>query len=63
MRTNIDIDDALLNRAMKMARTRNKKHTVHLALEELIRTMKRESLARLKGKVKWEGNLSRLRKA
>lgn len=63
MRTNIDIDDTLLNRAMRMARTKNKRHTVHRALEELIRTMKRESLSQLKGKVKWKGNLSRLRRA
>ena len=63
MRTNIDIDDSLLNRAMKMARSKNKKQTVHLALEELIRTMKRESLSQLKGKVKWKGNLSEMRRA
>ena len=63
MRTNIDIDDRLLTQAMKLARSKNKKETVHLALEELIRAMKRETLARLKGKVIWKGNLSQMRRA
>jgi Arc/MetJ family transcription regulator len=61
VRTNIDIDDKLLKRAMKMTGLKTKKAVVEEALEELVRERKgREALNRLWG-IGWEGNLDEMR--
>ncbi|MEO6813506.1 MAG: type II toxin-antitoxin system VapB family antitoxin [Ginsengibacter sp.] len=61
MRTNIDIDDKLLEDAIKWTGFKSKKETVNHALEELIKLEKRKKLLSLRGKVKWEGNLVEMR--
>ena len=63
MRTNIDIDDKLMEEAMKISKLKSKKELVNHALEELIRLNKRKKMLSLFGKVKWEGNLDEMRKA
>ncbi|HEY9340278.1 MAG TPA: type II toxin-antitoxin system VapB family antitoxin [Hanamia sp.] len=62
MRTNIDIDDKLMEEAMKISKLKSKKELVNHALEELIRLNKRKKMLSLFGKVKWEGNLDEMRK-
>ena len=44
MRTNIDIDDKLLEDAIKWTGFKSKKETVNHALEELIKLEKRKKL-------------------
>jgi Arc/MetJ family transcription regulator len=61
MRTNLDIDDKLLNSAMSITHIKTKKGIVEYALKELI-AQKRKSILDLKGKIKWEGNLDEMRK-
>ena len=61
MRTNIDIDDKLLNEAMKFTKLSTKKEVVNFALDQIIKYHKRQLLLSLKGKVKWEGNLAEMR--
>jgi Arc/MetJ family transcription regulator len=61
MRTNIDIDDNLLKEAMKFTGVKSKKDLVNHALEELIKLQKRQDLKLLQGKVKWVGNLEKMR--
>ena len=51
MRTNIEIDDALLTEAQELAGTRTKKATVEFALAELIRRRKAKSLLAYRGAV------------
>jgi Arc/MetJ family transcription regulator len=51
MRTNIDIDDALLAEAQELAGTRTKKATVEFALGELIRRRKAKGLLAFRGNV------------
>lgn len=51
MRTNIEIDDALLAEAQELAGTRTKKATVEFALAELIRRRKAKSLLAYRGAV------------
>jgi Arc/MetJ family transcription regulator len=57
MRTNIEIDDGLMQRAMRSTKTRTKRATVEAGLRLLIRTHGQSSMRRLRGKVRWEGDL------
>lgn len=61
MRTNINIDDALLEKAMKMSKAKTKKEAVERGLEELIKQAAREDMRALRGKVDWEGDLDEMR--
>ena len=57
MRTNIDIDDRLMEEAMKSSGSRTKRATVEAGLKLLIQTRAQSSIRKLRGKVKWEGEL------
>ena len=61
MRTNVEIDDELMDRAMCISKAKTKKETIHKALEAYIRLLKRKELLKLKGQVQWEGNLGDMR--
>jgi Arc/MetJ family transcription regulator len=62
MRTNIDIDDALMQRAMEAGGFSTKKETVEAALVLLSRQREGfRKLRALRGKLKWEGNLDQMR--
>ena len=57
MRTNIDIDDRLMRRAMRTSGARTKRAVVEEALRLLIQTRGQKNIRRLRGKVTWEGDL------
>ena len=57
MRTNIDIDDDLMRQAMRSSGARTKRAVVEEGLRLLIQTRGQASMRRLRGKVKWEGDL------
>ena len=57
MRTTIDVDDALMRKAMRLSGLATKKAVVEAALRLLIQTHSQAGIRRLRGKVKWEGNL------
>ncbi len=61
MRTNIDIDDRLMRRAMRRSGARTKKATVEKALRLLADTHDQASIRRLRGRIEWEGDLEKLR--
>ena len=61
MRTNIEIDDKLLEEAMKLSKTATKKELVNKALQEYLKMHKRKILVSLRGKVKWVGDLNEMR--
>lgn len=62
MRTNIDIDDDLMKKAMKYSTLKTKKEIMHKALESFVKYQMRLNMLKLKGKKIWEGNLSEMRK-
>jgi Arc/MetJ family transcription regulator len=62
MRTNIDIDEELMAKALKATGQRTKKAVVHQALELLVRLKGQEKLRDLRGKVQWEGDLDEMRR-
>lgn len=61
MRTNIVIDDKLMNEAMRLTRLKTKKAVVETGLKLLIQLKRQERLKSLRGKLKWEGDLEKMR--
>lgn len=61
MRTNIDLDDKLVEQALSLSHAKTKKEVVTLALNNLVKTLQRQQLLALRGKVKWEGDLDAMR--
>jgi Arc/MetJ family transcription regulator len=61
MRTNIDIDETLMRRAMRNSGTSTKKATVETALRLLVDTYSQGAIRRFRGKIRWQGNLRRSR--
>ncbi len=58
MRTNIDIDDELLAKAMHAGPFTTKKETVEAGLRLLARQAAYREILKWKGKLKWEGDES-----
>ena len=58
MRTNIDIDDALLAKAMHAGPFTTKKETVEAGLRLLARQAAYREILKWEGKLKWEGDES-----
>jgi Arc/MetJ family transcription regulator len=63
MRTNIAIDDKLMEAALRTSGLSTKKEVVEEALKLLIQIKKQSRLKKLRGKLKWEGNLEEMRSA
>jgi Arc/MetJ family transcription regulator len=53
MRTNIVIDDKLVEEAMALSKLKTKRDVVHRALEEYVRILKRKDLRDLQGKIRF----------
>ena len=53
MRTNIVINDNLLNEAFTVSQAKTKKDLIHEALRELIRLIKRKDLTELAGAIEF----------
>ena len=62
MRTNIEIDDELLDAARRVAGTATKRATVEFALRELARRHDRAAVLELRGSVEWDGDLDESRR-
>ena len=62
MRTNIEIDDALMAEAQKATGNRNKKQTVEQALRLMVRLRGQHAVGEAFGKYRWCGSLVRSRK-
>ena len=61
MRTNVVIDDKLMNKAKKVSGLRTKKETIEEALKLLVSQREQSEIRKLRGKLKWEGNLEEMR--
>ena len=62
MRTNIEIDDALIGEALRVSGLKTKRAAVEAGLKVLIRLNRQKKILDLAGKVHWEGNLDESRK-
>ena len=61
MRTNIVIDDKLMTDALKTTGLSTKKEAVELGLRLLIQRNKQQAIRKLRGKLRWEGDLDEMR--
>jgi antitoxin ParD1/3/4 len=58
MRTNIDIDDALMEKALKAGPFKTKKEAVEAGLEMLARRAAYREILKWRGKLNWQGDES-----
>jgi Arc/MetJ family transcription regulator len=63
MRTNIVLDENLIERAQKLTGIKTKREVVQEALRTLILLREQAEVRNLRGKLKWEGNLDDMRQA
>jgi Arc/MetJ family transcription regulator len=57
MRTNIEIDDKLMKAALKASGLATKRAAVEEGLRLLIKLRRQKDILRLRGKVRWDGDL------
>ena len=62
MRTNIEIDDALMAEAQKASGQTTKKQTVEQALRLMIRLRRQQAVGAAFGSYRWRGDLARSRR-
>ena len=61
MRTNIVIDDQLMEEALSVTGLKTKREAVELGLRTLLRLSKQEQIRRFRGKLNWQGDLDAMR--
>lgn len=61
MRTNIDIDEALINEAIKLYGFKTRRETVEEALKLLVAQGNQRKIRKYRGKIVWEGDLDKMR--
>jgi Arc/MetJ family transcription regulator len=61
MRTNINLDDDLVDYVMEHSKAKTKKEAVELALKAYKKLLAQRGMLGLMGKVKWEGDLDETR--
>jgi len=62
MRTNIVIEDALMQEALRVSGAKTKREAVELGLKALIRLRKQERVRTARGGLPWDGDLDALRR-
>jgi Arc/MetJ family transcription regulator len=63
MRTNIVLDENLIERAQKLTGIKTKREVVQEALRTLILLREQAEVRQLRGKLKWDGNLDEQRQS
>ena len=61
MRTNIEIDDQLMQDVLRLTGVKTKREAVELGLRQLLRLRQQEEIRRFRGKLAWEGDLNAMR--
>ena len=62
MRTNIVIDEELIAEAMRMSGIRTKRQAVEEALRLMLRLRRQERIRHARGRIRWSGDLNRMRR-
>lgn len=61
MRTNIVIDDKLMDETLRATGLKTKREAVELGLRTLLRLRQQEEIRKFRGKLPWEGDLDQMR--
>ena len=61
-RTNIELDDRLVREGLQKTGIQTKRELIQAALEAFVRKERLKGFLKLKGKVRWEGNLRGMRR-
>ena len=61
MRTNIEIEDELIQQALRLSGLKTKRAVVEAGLRMLIRVREQEEILKLARRVHWQGNLDESR--
>lgn len=61
MRTNVIIDDQLMEAALKSSGLRTKKDAIEEGLKLLVQVKRQKEIKRYRGKLQWSGNLDAMR--
>ena len=61
MRTNIELDDDLIEQALQISEFKTKKDVVHEALKQYVASLKKKQLLSMREKGTWEGDLRQMR--
>ena len=61
MRTNIVIDDKLMQETLRVTGLKTKREAVELGLKTLVKLRRQEGIRRFRGKLDWQGDLDALR--
>jgi Arc/MetJ family transcription regulator len=62
MRTNIVIDEKLMNDALQATGLKTKKEVVELGLKILVKLNRQKQIKELRGKLEWDGDLDAMRR-
>lgn len=62
MRTNIVIDDSLMQATLKATGLRTKREVVELGLRTLLQLRRQEAIRRWRGRLDWRGNVDEMRR-
>jgi len=63
MKTNVEIDDELLEAARRVTGLRSEREVIDAALRHLVQLTAQDRIRELRGKVTWEGNLEESRQS
>jgi Arc/MetJ family transcription regulator len=61
MRTNVVIDDKLMESAIKLSGLKTKKDTISEGLRLLVQMKRQKKIRNYRGKLKWSGDLDKMR--
>lgn len=61
MRTNIVIDDQLIQDTLRVTGLKTKREVVELGLRTLLQLRRQEEIRRFRGKLDWQGDLDAMR--
>jgi Arc/MetJ family transcription regulator len=62
MRTNIEIDDRLMREVLRLTGLQTKREAVDFALREVVARHRQLGVLKLRGRIRWEGDLETSRR-
>jgi len=61
MRTNVVVDDNLMKSALRVSGLKTKRDAIEEGLRLLVQLRSQKDIKRFRGKLKWSGNLDKMR--